>query len=186
MPFSAIFLDRDGTINRELEYLHRIADFAYEKEVPQALQVLRALWDHLVVVTNQSGIGRGYYRQEQMDELNRFMVDDLRDRYDVAIDAIYHCPHHPSRDGECLCRKPLPGMLLQAAREHGIDLQRAWIIGDKDADILAGYAAGCQGGILVQTGHGREYDNFTPPQERPFAFQRCATLLEAARFLQDQ
>lgn len=152
---SAVFLDRDGTINEESGYLYRKEDCRF---IPGALEAVASLVGAgftVVVVTNQSGIARGYYSEDDLNSLQLYMESEI-----VAaggrIDAWYHCPHHPdypAAEGDCSCRKPLPGMLLLAAEELGIDLGASWMIGDKLADVAAGTAAGCRT-ILVRTGYG--------------------------------
>jgi D-glycero-D-manno-heptose 1,7-bisphosphate phosphatase len=153
----AVFLDRDGTINVERDYLHRSEDFAFIPGAPAAIRLLREAGYRIVVVTNQSGIARGYYDEAALHRLHRHM-DELLAREGAAVDAWYHCPHHP--DGAvdryravCDCRKPLPGMLLQAAADLQIELSASYIIGDKLADVEAGLAAGCRP-VLVKTGYG--------------------------------
>jgi D-glycero-D-manno-heptose 1,7-bisphosphate phosphatase len=152
----AVFLDRDGTINVEKEYLHLVADFEFIPGVPQALKKLQDAGFLLVVVTNQSGVARGYYSLEDVDNLHRHMCAELR-RYAVALDGIYVCPHHPTEglppyNTECDCRKGRPGMLLQAAHDLGICLENSYMIGDKVSDSDAGIAAGCIS-YMVETGH---------------------------------
>ncbi len=156
MP-KAAFIDRDGVINREVEYLHRIEDFEFIDGVFDACRLLADNGYRLVVVTNQSGIGRGYYDEAQYLALTRWMVARFADR-GIVIDGVYHCPHHPRHGiGEyrmaCECRKPKPGMLLQAAREHDIVLSRSLMFGDKEADVEAGRAAGVGATVLVRSGH---------------------------------
>ncbi len=153
----AVFLDRDGTINIEKDYLHLIDDFEFIPGVPQALKSLQDANYLLVVVTNQSGVARGYFPLETVHRIHEYMCLQLK-RYHVNIDGIYLCPHHPTRgyppyDIECDCRKGKPGMLLQAVADLGIDLSRSYMIGDKTTDIEAGVSAGCQS-LLVGTGCG--------------------------------
>ena len=153
----AVFLDRDGTINEEREYLHRIDEFAFIPGVPEAIRRLKEAGFLVIVVTNQSGIGRGYYDEDALCALHRHLDAELA-RSGTAIDAYYFCPHHPSHaEGDyrraCSCRKPLPGMLLQAAADFGVDLAASYMIGDKLADVEAGRAAGCRP-VLVRTGYG--------------------------------
>jgi D-glycero-D-manno-heptose 1,7-bisphosphate phosphatase len=153
----AVFLDRDGTINEEREYLHRVEEFAFIPGVPEAIRHLKEAGFLVIVVTNQSGIGRGYYDEAALCALHRHLDAELV-RSGTAIDAYYFCPHHPRHaEGEylreCSCRKPLPGMLLQAAEDFGLDLTTSYMIGDKMADVEAGLAAGCRP-ILVRTGYG--------------------------------
>jgi D-glycero-D-manno-heptose 1,7-bisphosphate phosphatase len=153
----AVFLDRDGTVNLEVEYLSKVEDFAFVPGAPLALKRLKDAGFLLVVVTNQSGIARGYYDQDALDRIHAHMHEEL-DNYGVSIDACYFCPHHPQHGigeyrTECRCRKPSPGMLLQAAGELDIDLGSSFMIGDKLADVEAGLKAGCTS-ILVKTGYG--------------------------------
>lgn len=153
----AVFLDRDGTLNVEKDYLFRPEEFEFILGAPQAVRRLKAAGFLVVVVTNQSGVARGFYGEAEVERLHRH-VQQLLVPFDTSIDAFYFCPHHPV-DGigryrvDCDCRKGRPGMLLQAAREHRIDLSRSYMIGDKPADIEAGTAAGCTP-ILVRTGYG--------------------------------
>lgn len=154
----AVFLDRDGTINVEKDYLYRIEDFEFLPRVPQAITLLQQAGFLIIVTTNQSGIARGYFTLQEVEHLHRHLQAELA-RVGARIDGFYLCPHHPTEGvGEyrrsCTCRKGAPGMLLQAAREHDIDLTRSFMIGDKAADIEAGHAAGCHS-ILVLTGYGK-------------------------------
>lgn len=153
----AVFLDRDGTINVEVQYLSAVADFQFIPEVPQALKRLKDAGFLLVVVTNQSGIGRGYYDEAALDAIHSHMHAELAG-FGAAIDACYFCPHHPEHAiapylKECGCRKPLPGMLQQAADDLDIDLAASFMIGDKLADVEAGINAGCTP-LMVLTGYG--------------------------------
>jgi D-glycero-D-manno-heptose 1,7-bisphosphate phosphatase len=153
-----VFLDRDGTINVEKEYLHRIEDFEFLPVVPKAIRRLNNAGYSVIVVTNQSGIARGYYGEEDVERLHRHLQSELAG-YGAVIDAFYFCPHHPEQGIgdykiECGCRKGAPGMLLQAAFDHELDLGSSWMVGDTLVDIEAGLLAGCRS-ILVLTGHGR-------------------------------
>jgi D-glycero-D-manno-heptose 1,7-bisphosphate phosphatase len=153
----AVFLDRDGTINVEVQYLSQVKDFQFIPGVPWALKCLKEAGYLLVVVTNQSGIGRGLYDEAALDTIHSHMHEDLA-KFGASIDACYFCPHHPEHATgdyrqECGCRKPLPGMLQQAALDLDIDLAASFMIGDKLADVEAGLAAGCTS-LLVLTGYG--------------------------------
>jgi D-glycero-D-manno-heptose 1,7-bisphosphate phosphatase len=156
----AVFLDRDGTINVDRDYLINPAEFEFIDGVPEALKKLQDAGYLLVVVTNQSGVARGYFTLEQVDRLHDHMADKLA-ALGADLDGIYVCPHHPTQ-GEaphrriCDCRKGRPGMLLQAAKDLEIDLSRSIMIGDKLSDIEAGAAAGCQC-YLVCTGYGKAF-----------------------------
>ncbi len=148
----AVFLDRDGTINVEVSYLHRPADL---KLIPGAVATIRRLnlaGYVVVVVTNQAGIARGLYGEADMHMLHAHL-DTLLAAEGARLDAWYWCPHHPLFTGPCACRKPGTAMLEAAAADHGLDLGRSWLIGDSAGDIGAGEAAGCRT-ILVRTGYG--------------------------------
>ena len=176
----AVFVDRDGTINVERDYLYRVEDFEFIPGAPEALGLLNRAGFLVVVVTNQSGVARGYYTEEDVEVLHRHIDAELA-KTGSRVDAWYYCPHHPSGRGSyslpCRCRKPLPGMLLEAARRHGIDLAASVMIGDKMADVEAGLAAGC-GTILVRTGYGAADEARVPPETVV-----CDDLLAAVRSL---
>lgn len=162
----AVFLDRDGTINVEKEYLFQIADFEFIPGAAEAIRMLNQSATMVVVVTNQSGVGRGYYTEEDVENLHRHIDGEL-ERYGAHVDVWLYCPHHPDGRGSyalpCACRKPLPGMLKTAAARHDIDLSRSIMIGDKRADVEAGLAAGCRT-VLVRTGYGRSEEQYVGPQ----------------------
>jgi D-glycero-D-manno-heptose 1,7-bisphosphate phosphatase len=162
----AVFLDRDGTINEEVQYLSSVADFRFIAGVPEALCRLKEAGFLLVVVTNQSGIGRGYYDEADLASIHAHMHAELA-VYGASIDACYFCPHHPEHAlgdyrRDCACRKPLPGMLEQAADDLDIDLAASFMIGDKLADVEAGINAGCTA-MLVHTGYGSGVASKLPP-----------------------
>jgi len=151
----AVFVDRDGTINEESGYLFRKEECRFIPGALGAIAQLNNAGFPVVVITNQSGIARGYYSADDLEQLHLHMADEIA-AAGGRIDGWYYCPHHPDYPAEaaqCDCRKPLPGLLQRAARELGIDLASSWMIGDKLADISAGVAAGCQT-ILVRTGYG--------------------------------
>lgn len=139
MSQPALFLDRDGVLNVDHGYVSRIEDFDPVPGVFAALRQAATNGYALVVVTNQSGIGRGYFSQADYDALEAQIIS-LFASNGVELTAVYHCPHRP--DANCECRKPLPGMILRAAREHTLDLAGSMMIGDKPSDIAAGQAAG--------------------------------------------
>lgn len=143
----ALFLDRDGVINVEKDYLYKIEDFEFIEGIIELCQHYQGLGYKIIVVTNQSGIARGYYSEEDFEILTTWMVSAF-EKHGVIISGVYHCPHHPDISGVCTCRKPKPGMLLDAAKEHHIDLQQSLIIGDKERDIEAGLAAGLRESYL--------------------------------------
>jgi D-glycero-D-manno-heptose 1,7-bisphosphate phosphatase len=149
---SALFLDRDGVINVEKEYLFRIEDFEFIDGVFDACRYFASIGYLIVIVTNQAGIARGYYTEDDYERLTTWMLKRFLDE-GVAISKVYHCPHHPDYSGECGCRKPMPGMLLKAARDLGIILEDSIMIGDKDSDMQAAKNAGIAKRFLVKTGH---------------------------------
>jgi D-glycero-D-manno-heptose 1,7-bisphosphate phosphatase len=153
----AVFLDRDGVINVDRHYVHRIEDFEFVAGTPQALRRLQRAGWLLVVITNQSGIARGFYTEADYQQLTRHMHETLR-ACGVVLDAVLHCPHLPDAQvpayrRDCDCRKPGPGMLLQAADRLAIDLGSSALVGDRHTDLLAGRAAGVDRCILVRSGH---------------------------------
>jgi D-glycero-D-manno-heptose 1,7-bisphosphate phosphatase len=152
-----VFLDRDGTLNAEADYLHRPGDVALLPGAAAALARLNALGVPVVVVTNQSGIGRGMYGWADYRAVME-RIAELLGREGARIDGAYACPYHEDGVGEYRRRdhpdrKPNPGMLLRAAEELRLDLGRSWMVGDKECDLEAGRRAGCRA-ALVRTGHG--------------------------------
>lgn len=136
----AVFLDRDGTINVEKNYLYRIDDFEFLPGALSGLARLKQAGYLLIVVTNQSGIARGYYTEEEYLQLERWMLEQMK-RAGAGVDGIYHCPHLPDAPvaayrTDCACRKPKTGMFEQAVREHGIDVAHSAAIGDKMRDLV--------------------------------------------------
>ncbi|MBE0575126.1 MAG: D-glycero-beta-D-manno-heptose 1,7-bisphosphate 7-phosphatase [Desulfuromonadales bacterium] len=186
MPLNrAIFLDRDGTINVEKDYLHKVEDFEFLPGTPQAIKRLKDGGFLVIVVSNQSGIGRGYFDEQAVETLHEHIQAELA-AYGTSIDAFYFCPHHPEHGldhykVDCDCRKGAPGMLLQAAEDYNIDLPRSFMIGDKLADIEAGERAGCTP-ILVLTGYGK-----VAQRQQEFAtVEKCRDLDCAATFILSQ
>lgn len=148
----AVFLDRDGVINIDKGYLHRVEDFEFIPGASEAVRLLNDAGFLVVVVTNQSGVARGYFTMEAVELLHRHIEEALA-AAGARVDAWYVCPHHPDHGEDCCCRKPLPGMLTQAAADLQIDLTRSFMVGDKASDIEAGLAAGCRA-LLVGTEGG--------------------------------
>jgi len=146
----AVFLDRDGVINIEKDYAHKIEDFEFQNGVFEAVKNFYEKNYLIIVVTNQSGIARGYYSETDFSVLTKYMAAEF-EKHGAKIAKVYHCPHSPE-DG-CDCRKPNPGMLLAAQREFDIDMKNSWMIGDKEGDIQAAIGAGVEHTILVRSGH---------------------------------
>jgi D-glycero-D-manno-heptose 1,7-bisphosphate phosphatase len=151
----AVFLDRDGTIAEEMGYVNHVDRLQIFPYAAEAIRRLNQAEIPVIVVTNQSGIARNIFPESLVHEVHKKMVAELA-AAGAWIDAIYFCPH--KSEDVCECRKPNPGMLERAAREHGLDLAASWVVGDRYADLEMAYAAGARG-ILVMTGYGRgEYD----------------------------
>lgn len=150
---AAVFLDRDGTIvyDRPGHYLTRLSALRRYKDAKPALRMLQDSGFSLIVVTNQSGIARGYLTRETAEKINNRLEKNLL-RLGISLDGIYYCPHAPEE--KCSCRKPSPGLILKAARRHSIDLRRSFVMGDKLSDIRLGRRMGMRT-VLLLTGHGR-------------------------------
>jgi len=142
----AIFLDRDGIINVDHSYVHRKEDFEFCNGVFKTLQHFVSLGYSIFIVTNQSGIGRGYYSVEDFKKLTSWMLDEFACK-NIKITKVYYCPHSP--DENCKCRKPKIGMFEQAREEFDIDMKNSWMIGDKPSDIQAGENAGISNTIFI-------------------------------------
>ena len=142
----AIFLDRDGVINIDKNYVHKIEDFEFAKGAKEALKHFLDDRYILIVITNQSGIGRGYYTKKDFEKLTNWMLNELK-KDSIFIKKVYFCPHKP--EDKCECRKPNPKMILDAKKEFNLDLKNSWLIGDKESDIEAGLNAGIKKTILI-------------------------------------
>ena len=156
----AIFIDRDGTLIEEAFYLKCPEDVVLTKDAGRAIARLNKLGIPVILVTNQAGIGKGLLKLEDYEVVMNHLVALLSDL--AYLDAVYMCPCHPEGAGEYQHenhpdRKPNPGMLLQAAQDHNIDLSRSWMIGDKHTDLIAGQKAGCKV-ALVRSGYGGKVD----------------------------
>ena len=163
MTSRVVFLDRDGVINAEGGYVDRPENLY---PLPGSLEAIaslgRAGWTS-IVYTNQAGVGRGYMSEESLLAVHNHLHNVVRDS-GGRLAAIYACVHAP--DAECDCRKPTPGLLFQAAKEHGIDLRASYAVGDSPRDICAGHSAGCRT-VLVLTGHTAAYDAALFPDPQP-------------------
>ncbi|MBI5442816.1 MAG: HAD family hydrolase [Deltaproteobacteria bacterium] len=150
----AVFLDRDGTLNREVGYLRTLAELELLPGVSRALLRLGEAGFLRLVVTNQSGIARGYFDRAFVEETHEELRRRLREE-GADVEEFLVCPHHPDHTGPCGCRKPSPGLLQEAAARWDLDLAASWVVGDKPADIGLARAAGCRA-ALVRTGYGAE------------------------------
>lgn len=156
-PHKSLFLDRDGVINVEKAYLHQIEDFEFIEGIFELCEAAQASGYCLIIVTNQSGIARGYYTEKQFHDLMSWVVNEFAKR-DITITDVFYCPHHAVHGTgiyriECTCRKPKPQMLIEAAKKHNLHLSESILVGDKSSDIKAGQAAHLKTTALVGTGH---------------------------------
>ena len=160
MNMRAVFLDKDGTLIEDIAYNVDPRRITLCSGAGAALRLLARLDYRFFVVSNQDGVARGHFNEAALEPV-RHRLADLLFREQLGLEDFYYCPHHP--DGkvqgysvDCLCRKPMPGMLLKAAREHGIDLQASWMIGDILHDVEAGNRAGCRT-VLIDSGNETEW-----------------------------
>lgn len=164
-----VFLDRDGTINEQMGYINHRSRFVLLPGVVEAIATLNVNNIPVYVITNQSGLARGYFPPKLLTEVHDMMIDSLA-KSGAHIDGIYICPHHPEAKEAlyrkaCDCRKPRPGLLYQAAEEHGVDLTKSYVVGDRWSDLKAAAAVGAKG-VLVLTGYGRgDYEYIGPAQK---------------------
>jgi histidinol-phosphate phosphatase family protein len=174
----AAFLDRDGTLIFDKNYLSSPQQVKLYSYTAESINKLRKAGFKIIVVTNQSGIGRGMFTLKDLKKVNKKFTDILKAQ-GAKIDALYFCPH--TDEDRCSCRKPAAGMVLQAAKEHNIDLERSYTVGDSVRDYLLGYNSGGKG-IMVLTGHGRKQQKkIKDSQIKPLGV--CRTLKEAANLI---
>ena len=150
----AVFLDRDGVINKEVNYLSDPNDFEFIEGSIEALRILKKKGYLLLIITNQSGIARGYFTDKILDKIHEKMINLLKNE-GVALDGIYYCPHHPDFTGSCDCRKPNADLIFKARNQFNIDLSNSFMVGDTLNDIKTGKNANCKT-VLVLTGYGKE------------------------------
>ena len=153
----AVFLDRDGVINEDVHHLHKIKDLKLIEKAPEAIKLLKDKGFKILVVTNQSVIARGIATKDQVTAINNELNNRVKEKVNVGIDAFLICPHHPEGTVKrytraCICRKPEPGLIVDAGKRFGINLKESYMIGDKEEDIQAGKAAGCKT-IKAKPGH---------------------------------
>jgi D-glycero-D-manno-heptose 1,7-bisphosphate phosphatase len=146
----ALFLDRDGVVNVEKNYLYKIDDFELVDGIIEVCHHYEANGYLIIIVTNQSGISRGYYSENDFKNLSEWMIDHFKS-LGVTITHVYHCPHHETIDGPCDCRKPGPGMFLEAQKDFDIDMKNSVMIGDNERDIEAAIRAGVMTNILLSS-----------------------------------
>lgn len=186
MRAQAVFLDRDGTINTEVGYLNHPDQLELIPRSALAIKLLNEAGFKTVVITNQAGIAKGLLQENQLPEIHR-RLSALLDKEGARIDRFYYCPHHPEAvveqyRMECQCRKPFPGMVLQAANELGIDATRSYVIGDKSCDIELAHNVGARA-IMVLTGYGPvELNRLREAQLAPPHFT-AADLYDAVQYI---
>jgi len=175
---SAVFLDRDGTIIFDKNYLSSPKKVRLYSFSAQSINRLRMAGFKVIIVTNQSGVSRGMFTERDLIKVNKKLLSLLK-RKGVEIDSIYHCPH--SDFDNCYCRKPKPGMALRGAEDFNIDLKKSYAVGDSIRDYLFGFNMGGKG-VLVLTGHGRkQQDTIASEKVKPLAV--CKTLKQAVNFI---
>jgi histidinol-phosphate phosphatase family protein len=152
MTERAVFLDRDGTINKEINYLSKKEQVEILPKVPEAIRMLNESGFLVIIITNQSGVARNYFSMETLSEINSHILNELG-KQNARIDDIFICPHHP--DDGCECRKPGTGLLKDVASKYEIDFGSSYMVGDKFTDLKTGKNAGCKT-VLVLTGYGKE------------------------------
>lgn len=146
----AVFLDRDGVLNHEMgDYIRRIEDFQVLEQNTITLKQLQDKGYLLIVATNQGGLAKGWYTEQELDRMHNILRETYK-KGGVELTDIFYCPHHPDFTGECDCRKPKPGLLLRAIEKYNIDPGQSYFIGDRERDIEAGTAAGVKG-ILINS-----------------------------------
>ncbi|MGD9898292.1 MAG: D-glycero-alpha-D-manno-heptose-1,7-bisphosphate 7-phosphatase [Calditrichaceae bacterium] len=182
----AVFLDRDGTINEEMGYINHVKRFRLFEFVPDAIKIFNSLEYKVIVVTNQSGLGRGYFDEQLLDDVHKTLIRTVSENGGV-IDRIYYCPHHPTEAIEkyrmdCNCRKPKTGMIDRAREDFNIDIKNSFMIGDRFKDVEFGKKVGLRT-IMVLTGYGLGEYTFQK-KDWPYLPDHVAdNLLEAAKII---
>lgn len=181
----AIFLDRDGTVNIEKHYLYKIEDFEFIPGAVDAMRVLQNAGYKLIIITNQSGIGRGYYTERDFEILNNWMLEELV-KLGVRINKVYYCPHHPNAKIEmyrkkCNCRKPALGLFFQAVKEFDLDLSKCFSVGDKARDCKICEQTECRGFLIENNGLKENIEVFKGGKEKKISY--VSDLYEAAQII---
>jgi D-glycero-D-manno-heptose 1,7-bisphosphate phosphatase len=155
----AVFFDRDNTLVLDKNYMHKVEDLKFYDDTFSALKSIQDKGFKLFIVTNQSGIGRGYFKVEDMKVFHSAMLTELN-KHNIKIEDINHCPHSP--DDKCDCRKPHPKMILDLSKDYNIDLSKSYMIGDKLIDAECGHNSGCTGVLLkIKDSRFKSYDNLS-------------------------
>lgn len=175
----ALFLDRDGVINQDLGYISKIDDFIFNNEIFPLLEKAKNKDYLIIIVTNQSGISRGFFSEDEFNKVDRWMKKKFKEKK-IIIDKTYYCPHHPTEGKKpyrlsCNCRKPKPGMFLQAKNEFNINMKDSFMIGDKESDLIAAESSGIENNFLL-------CDNL-PDVDRNSRFKKIKTVLDIYEIL---
>jgi len=187
MKRAAVFVDRDGTINEQMGYINHISRFRILPGVPEAIRQLNDLGFLVIVVTNQSGVARGYYPLDLVHMTHAALQKRLKEEADASVDAILFCPHHPQGvvaeySIDCECRKPKTGLVDQACGAFDIDLSRSFMVGDMCADIEFARRAGIKG-ILVRTGYGLGEIEYVLPGRQAMPVHIAGDLFDAVHWI---
>ena len=182
----AVFIDRDGTISEEVGYVNHVSRYRVFPFAAEAVRALHTSGRLAILVTNQAGVARGYFKEELIGEVHEALAAEL-ERGGARLDAVYYCPHHPSVGEppyrlDCDCRKPRPGLLKRAADDFDLDLSRCWMVGDRYSDVVLARNAGVRSAFVL-TGYGRgelEYQS-RDWEQRPDLV--AEDLLEAVRMI---
>ncbi len=182
----AVFLDRDGTINEQMGYINHLCRFKLLAGAAEAIKLLNDAEIPVVVISNQSGLARGYFPEELLVAVHEKM-DRLLAEKGAHVDGIYYCPHHPEAKEErfrdtCNCRKPKPGLVFQAAEEMNLDPEKSFVVGDRWSDIKTAANCGAKS-ILVRTGYGRGDEQYIGPHQEIQPDYKAEDLLEAVKWI---
>ena len=182
----AVFLDRDGTINEQMGYINHTCRFQLLPGAAEAIKQLNDLKIPVVVISNQSGLARGYFPEELLVEVHEKMNSLLAEK-GAHVDGIYYCPHHPEAKEErfraaCSCRKPKPGLVLEAAEQLNLDPRRSYVVGDRWSDIKTAANCGAKS-VLVRTGYGRGDEQYIGPQQEIQPDYIAEDLMEAVAWI---
>lgn len=181
-----VLLDRDGVINVEKSYLYKIDEFEYETGVLEGLKILRDLGYKFAIITNQAGIARGYYSEDDYFKLQDFIEKDLL-KNGIKIEKTYFCPHHPDGIGkykmDCECRKPNTGNFLKAIKEFNIDVEKSYMIGDRVTDLIPADKLGFKT-VLVETGYGLK--NIEKLKENDLKSEIYKNILDFSKKIKDK
>ena len=185
-PRPAVFLDRDGTINEQMGYINHSCRFQLLPGAAEAIKKLNDMDIPVVVISNQSGLARGYFPEELLGEVHEKMNRLLAEK-GAHVDAIYYCPHHPEAKEErfreaCSCRKPRPGLVLKAAKQLNLDPGRSYVVGDRWSDIKTAANCGAKS-VLVRTGYGRGDELYIGPQQKIQPDYVAEDLMEAVAWI---